>query len=151
MTGERLRKDANQHGLHPSPQAQIHLGLWCVHGQRSQGPHGCAIQKAMAGIDLGVELGAKVYVFRGGREGVESDAAKSPLDGIKRYREAMNVLCGYVRDQDYDLRFALEPKPNDPRGDLWLRSTWSSSWKMSVTVAAGTLTLTPIAPRTTRA
>jgi xylose isomerase len=79
-----------------------------------------AIQKAMAGIDLGVELGARIYVFWGGREGAESDATKSPLDGIKRYREAMNFLCAYVKDQGYDLKFALEPKPNEPRGDIYL-------------------------------
>lgn len=51
---------------------------------------------------------------------MESDATKSPLDGVKRYREAMNFLCGYVRDQGYDLKFALEPKPNEPRGDIYL-------------------------------
>ncbi|HSH78991.1 MAG TPA: xylose isomerase [Herpetosiphonaceae bacterium] len=79
-----------------------------------------AIQKTMRAIDLGVECGAKVYVFWGGREGVETDAAKNPADSTKRFREALNFLCGYARDQGYDLRFALEPKPNEPRGDIYL-------------------------------
>src|SRR5688572_25690375 len=79
-----------------------------------------AIQKTMRAIDLGVELGAKVYVFWGGREGVETDAAKSPVESTKRFREALNFLCEYTKDQGYDLRFALEPKPNEPRGDIYL-------------------------------
>ncbi len=78
-----------------------------------------ALQKTMRSIDLGVELGAKVYVFWGGREGVETDAAKSPAESVKRFREAINFLSEYVRDQGYDLRFALEPKPNEPRGDIY--------------------------------
>ena len=82
-----------------------------------------ALQKTMHAIDLGVELGAKVYVFWGGREGVESDAAKNPLDAGKRFREALNFLCEYVMDQHYDLRFALEAKPNEPRGDIYLPTT----------------------------
>jgi xylose isomerase len=79
-----------------------------------------AIQKTMCSIDLGVECGAKVYVFWGGREGVETDASKNPAESIKRFREALNFLSGYVRDQGYDLTFALEPKPNEPRGDIYL-------------------------------
>jgi xylose isomerase len=79
-----------------------------------------AIAKAMRGIDLGVELGARIYVFWGGREGVEAMAAKPPLDALERYREAIDFLCGYARDQAYDIRFALEPKPNEPRGDAFL-------------------------------
>jgi xylose isomerase len=82
-----------------------------------------ALQKTMHAIDLGVELGAKVYVFWGGREGVESDAAKNPLDAGKRFREAMNFLCEYVLDNKYDLKFALEAKPNEPRGDIYLPTT----------------------------
>ena len=74
----------------------------------------------MNAIDLGVELGAKVYVFWGGREGAESDSAKSALEGGKRMREAMNFLCEYVQDQGYDLKFALEPKPNEPRSNIYL-------------------------------
>lgn len=78
-----------------------------------------ALQKTMRAIDLGVELGASTYVFWGGREGVETDAAKSPSDSIKRFRDALNFLANYVREQRYVLRFALEPKPNEPRGDLY--------------------------------
>jgi len=79
-----------------------------------------AIQKTMRSIDLGVECGARIYVFWGGREGVETDAAKNPAESIKRFREALNFLCAYVQDQGYELRFALEPKPNEPRGDIYL-------------------------------
>jgi xylose isomerase len=79
-----------------------------------------ALQKTVNAIDLGVELGATVYVFWGGREGTESDSAKSALDALKRYRDAINFLCAYVKDQGYNLRFALEPKPNEPRGHIFL-------------------------------
>ena len=79
-----------------------------------------ALQKTMRAIDLGVELGATTYVFWGGREGVETNAAKDPQEAIKWFRDAINFLCEYVRDQKYDLRFALEPKPNEPRGDIFL-------------------------------
>ncbi|MBC7872201.1 MAG: xylose isomerase, partial [Chitinophagaceae bacterium] len=79
-----------------------------------------ALQKTMRGIDLGVEVGAKLYVFWGGREGTETDSSKNPLDSSIRFREALNFLCDYVIDQGYDLRFALEPKPNEPRSDLYL-------------------------------
>ncbi len=82
-----------------------------------------ALQKTMQAIDLGVELGAKVYVFWGGREGTETDAAKNPLDAIQRNREAMNFLCEYVIDQGYDLKFALEAKPNEPRGHIYNATT----------------------------
>ena len=82
-----------------------------------------ALQKTMRGIDLGVELGAKLYVFWGGREGVETDAAKAPITAIKRNREAMDFLCNYVIDQGYELRFALEAKPNEPRGDMYNATT----------------------------
>jgi xylose isomerase len=82
-----------------------------------------ALHKTMRAIDLGVELGAKFYVFWGGREGTETDAGKSPLDALKWFRQAMNFLCEYVRDQSYDLKFALEAKPNEPRGDLFLPTT----------------------------
>jgi xylose isomerase len=70
-----------------------------------------AVQKTMNAIDLGVELGAKIYVFWGGREGTETDAAKDPITSIKRSREAMNFLCEYVLDKKYDLKLALEAKP----------------------------------------
>src|SRR5918994_1614448 len=79
-----------------------------------------ALQKTVRAIDLGAELGATTYVFWGGREGSESDAYRDPSDAVKWFREAINFLCAYVQDQGYNLRFALEPKPNEPRGDLYL-------------------------------
>ena len=82
-----------------------------------------AFQKTMNAIDLGVELGAKIYVFWGGREGTETDAGKDPITAIKRTREAMNFFCEYVIDQGYDLKFALEAKPNEPRGDIYNATT----------------------------
>lgn len=82
-----------------------------------------ALQKTMNAIDLGVELGAKIYVFWGGREGAETDAGKDPVVAIKRSRQAMDFLCAYVIDQGYDLKFALEAKPNEPRGDIYNATT----------------------------
>jgi xylose isomerase len=79
-----------------------------------------AIGKAMRSIDLGARLGAEVYVFWGGREGSEAGAAKDPRDALDRYREAINLLAEYVSEQGYELRFAIEPKPNEPRGDIFL-------------------------------
>jgi xylose isomerase len=82
-----------------------------------------ALQKTMNAIDLGAELGAQVFVFWGGREGTETDASKDPVTAIKRTREAMNFFCEYVLDQGYDLKFALEAKPNEPRGDIYNATT----------------------------
>src|ERR1700755_691344 len=79
-----------------------------------------AIGKAMRSIDLGGRLDAEVFVFWGGREGTEVGTAKDPRDALERYREAIDVLADYVVEQGYDLKFAIEPKPNEPRGDLWL-------------------------------
>ena len=79
-----------------------------------------AIAKTMRAIDLGAELGAPIYVFWGGREGVEAMAAKPVGDALDRFREAINFLAGYVVDRGYKMRFALEPKPNEPRGDILL-------------------------------
>jgi xylose isomerase len=79
-----------------------------------------AVGKAMRSIDLGAELGAEVYVFWGGREGTEAAVAKDPRDALDRYREAIDVLSDYVVEQGYELRFAIEPKPNEPRGDIFL-------------------------------
>src|SRR3954471_22375955 len=79
-----------------------------------------AIGKAMRSIDVGAELGAEVYVFWGGREGTEAGVAKDPRDALERYREAIDVLADYSVAQGYDLRFAIEPKPNEPRGDIFL-------------------------------
>lgn len=82
-----------------------------------------ALQKTMKAMDLGVEFGAKVYVFWGGREGTETDSSKNAVESIKRSREAMNFLCEYALDQKYDLKFALEAKPNEPRGDIYNPTT----------------------------
>ena len=82
-----------------------------------------ALQKTMRAIDLGAELGATTYVFWGGREGVESDATKDPRTALVRFREALNFLCAYSQDQGYGYRFALEAKPNEPRGDIYLPTT----------------------------
>jgi len=79
-----------------------------------------AIAKTMRAIDIGAELGAPTYVFWGGREGVEAMASKKPSDALDRYREAIDFLCGYVLDRKYPMRFAIEPKPNEPRGDAFL-------------------------------
>jgi len=82
-----------------------------------------AVQKTMRAMDLGVELGATTYVFWGGREGAEVDAAKDAVDAIKWFRDAIDFLCEYARDQKYNLRFALEAKPNEPRGDIYFPTT----------------------------
>ncbi len=79
-----------------------------------------AIAKSMRNIDVAAELGAPIYVFWGGREGVESPTAKDTRDALARYAEALDFLAGYVKDKGYDIRFALEPKPNEPRGDIFL-------------------------------
>ena len=85
-----------------------------------------ALQKTMNAIDLGVELGAETYVFWGGREGSEVDATGNPFDGLAWFRECLNYLCEYVKDQGYNLRFALEPKPNEPRADIYLPTVGSA-------------------------
>jgi xylose isomerase len=82
-----------------------------------------ALQKTRAAIDLGVELGATTYVCWGGREGVETNAAKDPRTALAWYRDAINSACEYIRAQRYDLRLALEAKPNEPRGDIFLPTT----------------------------
>jgi xylose isomerase len=79
-----------------------------------------ALAKVMRNLDLAAELGAKVYVCWGGRDGAESGAAKDVRAALDRCKEAFDVLCAYVLDQGYDLRFAIEPKPNEPRGDILL-------------------------------
>lgn len=79
-----------------------------------------AIRKVMKNIDLAVELGAKTYVCWGGREGAESDGAKDAYVALDRFREAFNTLGEFVTDNGYDIKFAIEPKPNEPRGDIFL-------------------------------
>jgi xylose isomerase len=82
-----------------------------------------ALQKTMRAMDLGAELGAKTFVLWGGREGVETDACRRPDEAVKRLREAVNFLCGYSIDRKYGYRFALEAKPNEPRGDIYMATT----------------------------
>jgi len=82
-----------------------------------------AMQKTMNAIDLGAEFGAKIYDFWGGREGVETDSSKNPVDAIKRNREAMNFFCEYVLDKKYDMKIVLEAKPNEPRADIYNATT----------------------------
>lgn len=82
-----------------------------------------ATQKAMRAMDLGAELGAETFVFWGGREGSEVDAAKNPLDTLKWMREALNFLNAYQMDEGYNYKLCIEPKPNEPRGDIYLGTT----------------------------
>src|SRR5215204_6247321 len=82
-----------------------------------------ALQKTMRAMDLGVELGVTTYVFWGGREGADTDAGKDPLRAIKWFRHAIDFLCEYAIDRKYPLRFALEAKPNEPRGDIYFPTT----------------------------
>jgi xylose isomerase len=79
-----------------------------------------ALRKVMRNLDLAAELGAETYVFWGGREGAEYDASKDIRDALDRFREGFNTLTTYCRDRKYTLRFAIEPKPNEPRGDILL-------------------------------
>jgi xylose isomerase len=79
-----------------------------------------AVRKTLDAIDLGAELGAGVYVMWGGREGVEADAGKDVGSALDRYKEAVDLCCEHIRERGYDLRIALEPKPNEPRGDMFL-------------------------------
>jgi xylose isomerase len=84
-----------------------------------------ATQKVMNAVDVGAELGAPVFVFWGGREGVEVDASKDPVEAAGWFRDSLNFLCEYVLANDYDMKFSLEPKPNEPRGDLYLPTVGS--------------------------
>jgi xylose isomerase len=79
-----------------------------------------ALRKVLDNLDLAAELGAEIVVFWGGREGAESGAAKDVRAALDRYKEAFDLLTGYVIDHGYKLRFAVEPKPNEPRGDILL-------------------------------
>ncbi|MEV0806149.1 xylose isomerase [Micromonospora sp. NPDC050200] len=79
-----------------------------------------ALRKVLRNVDLAAELGAHTFVMWGGREGAEYDLAKDVRAALDRYREAVDLLCQYVVDRGYDLRFAIEPKPNEPRGDILL-------------------------------
>lgn len=82
-----------------------------------------ALQKTMRAMDLGAELGARIFVLWGGREGVETDACRRPDEAVKRLREAVNFLCEYNIDKKYGYKFALEAKPNEPRADIYMATT----------------------------
>jgi len=82
-----------------------------------------AIQKTMQAMDIGAQLGAKIFVLWGGREGVETDACRRADLAIKRLREAINYLCEYSADKGYGYKFALEAKPNEPRADIYMPTT----------------------------
>lgn len=82
-----------------------------------------AVRKTMEAMDLGASLGARIYVFWGGREGCETDAAKDPIDAEMHFRRALDFLCGYSMDQGHKLKFALEAKPNEPRAHIALPTT----------------------------
>jgi xylose isomerase len=79
-----------------------------------------ALRKVLRNLDLAAELGAETYVFWGGREGSETDSGKDVQAALDRYREGIDMLAGYVKDKGYGIRFAIEPKPNEPRGDILL-------------------------------
>jgi xylose isomerase len=82
-----------------------------------------AVQKTMTAMDLGAELGARIFVLWGGREGTETDASRRPDEAIKHLRDAIDFLCEYSIDRKYGFRFALEAKPNEPRGDIYMATT----------------------------
>jgi xylose isomerase len=84
-----------------------------------------ATQKVMNALDVAAQLGTEVFVFWGGREGTEVDASKDPVEATRWFREALNFLCEYVLANDYNIKFSIEPKPNEPRGDLYLPTVGS--------------------------
>lgn len=84
-----------------------------------------ATQKVMLALDVAAELGAEVFVFWGGREGVEVDASKDPVEAGRWFRDSLNFLCEYVLANNYHIKFSVEPKPNEPRGDLYLPTVGS--------------------------
>lgn len=79
-----------------------------------------SLQKTLRAVDFAAEVGATIFNLWGAREGIDAEASKDPLEALKRYREALDFLCHYVEDQGYNLKFALEPKPNEPRSDGYL-------------------------------
>ena len=82
-----------------------------------------AVQKTLRAMDIGAELGANTFVLWGGREGTETDACRRPDEAVKRLREAVNYLCEYSLDRQYGFKLALEAKPNEPRGDIYMATT----------------------------
>jgi xylose isomerase len=116
----------------PTPEDRFSFGIWTV-GWQGVDVFGSAVRPPMPAeravrklaelvrnLDLAAELGAQTYVFWGGRDGAESGAAKDIRAALDRLREAFDILTGYVLAQGYGIRFAIEPKPNEPRGDILL-------------------------------
>jgi xylose isomerase len=122
-----FRRACKQHGL-VVPMATVSLffdpifrdGAFTANDPRVRA---FAVQKTMRAMDLGAELGAKIFVLWGGREGTETDACRRPDEAVKRLREAVNYLCRYSLDRKYGYKFALEAKPNEPRGDIYMATT----------------------------
>jgi xylose isomerase len=122
-----FRRACEQHGI-VVPMATVNLFTDPVFrdgGFTANDPsvRAYAVQKTMRAMDIGAELGAEIFVLWGGREGVETDACRRPDDAVKRLRDAVNYLCEYSLDQSYGYRFALEAKPNEPRGDIYMATT----------------------------
>jgi xylose isomerase len=122
-----FKKECQQHGV-VVPMATVNLfyepvfrdGAFTANDPRVRA---YAVQKTMRAMDLGAELGAKIFVLWGGREGTETDSCRRPDAAVKRLREAIDYLCGYSLDRKYGYRFALEAKPNEPRGDIYMATT----------------------------
>jgi xylose isomerase len=122
-----FRRACAQHGI-VVPMATVNLfydpvfrdGAFTANDPRVRA---YAVQKAMRAMDLGAELGAKIFVLWGGREGTETDACRRPDEAVKRLRHAIDYLCEYSIDKQYGFRFALEAKPNEPRGDIYMATT----------------------------
>jgi xylose isomerase len=124
---ESFRQSCEQHGI-VVPMATVSLFFHPVFRDgafTANDPEvrAYALQKTLRAMDLGAELGAKIFVLWGGREGVETDACRRPDQAIKHLREAVNYLCEYNLDRRYGFRFALEAKPNEPRADLYMATT----------------------------
>ena len=122
-----FRRACAQHGI-VVPMATVNLfydpvfrdGAFTANDPRVRA---YAVQKTMRAMDLGAELGAKIFVLWGGREGTETDACRRPDEAVKRLRQAIDYLCEYAIDKKYGFRFALEAKPNEPRGDIYMATT----------------------------
>jgi len=122
-----FKKACKQHGL-VVPMATVSLFFHPVFrdgGFTANDPEvrAYAVQKTMRAMDIGAELGAAIFVLWGGREGVETDACRKADDAVKRLREAINYLCEYNIARGYKFKFALEAKPNEPRGDIYMATT----------------------------
>src|SRR6478735_1491858 len=124
---KEFKAACQQHGL-VVPMATVNLFYDAVFRDgaftaNDAGVRAFALQKTKSAMDLGAELGAKIFVLWGGREGTETDACRRPDEAVKRLREAVDALCEYSIDRKYGFKFALEAKPNEPRGDIYMATT----------------------------